>query len=541
MKAWLKSLALLAAAAVVVWGVWQWFFCRFYVRPGYMAIITAKNGDELAPDQILAGPRQKGVRAEALGEGRHFLNPVFYDVEQRPLLLIPPGKVGVVTSKVGDDLPPGEFLAEPGQKGIWRRVLGPGKYRLNPYGYQVDIVDAISIPIGYAGVLTSLSGAPAPAGEFAAAGQKGVRSDVLQPGLYYVNPKEYAVDVLEIGVNQVSLLGKQGGEVLTKNILQPQSQALDQLQRNVVMEQQARRESYVQSEGKSSALASAPDAAASSLRLRKAAEKEKSLFAGEERADKDTRAAASPAPTFVLNQFVEFPSRDGFEISLDMTVEFELLPNAIADIYRRYGDLPAVVDKIIMPQILSISRLKGSAIRATDFIVGDGREKFQLELTEALAATLADRRLKVHNALIRHVNVPMQILDPVRQASIAVEQDLTNKEKQNTARKQAELNTEISLITQRRDQVAQETEKLQAEVLAQQQKETAEIGGETLKKVAELENRTAQIRAEKTRTLGRARADVVRLVDGEKAAGYQLKVAAFGDRRRTISGRWRRA
>jgi len=54
----------------------------------------------------------------------------------------------------------------------------------------------------------------------------------------------------------------------------------------------------------------------------------------------------------VLNQFVEFPSRDGFDISLDMTVEFELKPDKIARIFRDYGDLPAVVEKIIMPQIL---------------------------------------------------------------------------------------------------------------------------------------------------------------------------------------------
>jgi len=68
------------------------------------------------------------------------------------------------------------------------------------------------------------------------------------------------------------------------------------------------------------------------------------------------------ANPFTLNQFVEFPSRDGFEISLDMTVQFELLPKDIAWIFRSYGDLPALIDKIIMPQILSVSRLKGSGV-----------------------------------------------------------------------------------------------------------------------------------------------------------------------------------
>jgi hypothetical protein len=53
-----------------------------------------------------------------------------------------------------------------------------------------------------------------------------------------------------------------------------------------------------------------------------------------------------------------------------------------------------------------------------------------------LAATLGEKKIVVHNALIRHVVVPDQILDPIQQASIAIEQNLTNKERQNTAKKE---------------------------------------------------------------------------------------------------------
>jgi len=188
-----------------------------------------------------------------------------------------------------------------------------------------------------------------------------------------------------------------------------------------------------------------------------------------------------------------------FEIGLDMSVEFEFLPKHIARIYRSYGDLPAGVDKIIMPQILSVSRLKGSAYRAKDFIVGEGREKFQNDLTDTLAKILAERRIIIHNALIRHVNVPLQILDPLQQASVAAEQDLTNKEKQNTARKQAELNTEQGLIEQCRQQAAQETEKLRAEIHADQERRVATIQAETVKQVAEIDKQTAFIRADEVR------------------------------------------
>jgi regulator of protease activity HflC (stomatin/prohibitin superfamily) len=233
--------------------------------------------------------------------------------------------------------------------------------------------------------------------------------------------------------------------------------------------------------------------------------------------------------TLGLAQYVEFPSRDGFEISLDMTVEFELLPELIASIFNSYGDLPAVVDKVIMPQITSISRNKGSEYRAKDFIVGEGREIFQTELTRALAATLKTKNIIVHNALIRHVGVPMQILDPIQQASIAIEQDLTNQEKQNTARKQAELNTELTLIEQRREQVAQETSKLKAEITADKQKQVAEIHAETMKRVADIARQTAAIQADRVRTLADAEAAAITMVEGEKASGLLLKARAFGN------------
>ena len=506
-----------AAILILVWGAWEWGFCRFYVGPDEMAVVTAKNGDPLEPGQILAGPRQRGVREAVLTEGRHFLNPVMYEHLIVPAITIPAGKVGVVTSKVGNDLPQGEFLANPGQKGIWRKVLGPGKYRLNPVGYTVDVIDAISIPIGYVGAVTSLSGTQAPPGEFAKEGQKGMREDILQPGLYYVNPHEFKIDIVEVGVNQVTLSGNRGAGVLTKSQIATSNGALKDLERNVIAQQQADRKEYYDTEK------AAANAAAGSGGLREV---------------KRQQAPAAPKPqvggvpgeaAFILNQAVEFPSKDGFEIVLDMSVEFELLPQNIAWVFRNYGDLPVAVDKVIMPQILSVSRLKGSAYGARDFIVGEGREQFQKDLTDALVKIMAEKKIVVHNALIRHVNVPKQILEPIQEASVAVEQDLTNIEKQNTAKKQAELNTETSLIDQAGQQVAQETEKIKAEIKADQAKEVAEIGAEAQRQVADIEKDTAAVRAEMTTTLGKAEAEVIRLVEGEKANGYQLKVKAYGD------------
>ncbi len=527
MKHALGTVFTLAVIAAGAWLFWQWGVCRFYVPPGHMAVIVTKTGRDLPPGKILAGPGEKGIQEEVLGEGRYFLNPLTHERRIMPIIEIPAGRIGVVTSKVGENLPPGEFLAEPGQKGIWRRVLGPGKYRMNPFGYEIEVVDAISIPIGYVGVVTSLAGRQSDEAGFADIGEKGVREDILQPGLYYINPRQYKIDVLEIGLNQVSLLGREGGEVVTKNIPTPQGQAIDNLQRNVLMEQAARRASYLaDSRGQQEAQESKTWP---SRTTHGAPVAQRPAKPDPTARPQPGRPAPDALSTFTLNQYVEFPSRDGFEISLDMTVEFELLPSRIAGIFRSYGDLPAVVEKIIMPQILSISRLKGSAYRAVEFIMGDGRERFQVDLTDTLSRVLGERNLVIHNALIRHVNVPQQILDPIRQASIAGEQNLTNRVKQETARKLADLNRELSLIAQAGEQVAQETEKLRAEIKADQEKQVAQIAAETSRRVAEIARETAEIKAETQLIAGQAEARVVQMVEGEKAQGYRMKIQAFGD------------
>jgi hypothetical protein len=540
---------LLVLVIMGLWLVWEWGFCRFYVPVDHMAVIISKDGKALEPGQILARKDQQGVQEEVLGEGRHFLNPYFYEHKIEPVMSIPFGKVGLVTAKVGRDLPQGEFLANPGQKGIWRGVLGPGKYRLNPVGYQVDIVDALSIPIGYVGVVTSLAGEKAPEGQFAGANQKGIRADVLQPGIYYVNPKEFKVDVLEVGLNQVSMLGRTGSAVITKGAIIGQNEAVNTLNFKVLENQYSNRAKEIAEQGAQVQMAQQVDVqqerssfdmlGASRARSSNAQKRQQAAHAPVAQrvnAPATPQAGQRPAqradmqnPTFVLNQFVGFPSRDGFEISLDMTVEFELQPDKIPTIYRDYGDLPAVVDKIIMPKILSISRLKGSAYKATDFIVGEGREKFQTDLTDSLKKALAEKNIVIHNALIRHVNAPDPILQPIQQASVAVEQDLTNREKQNTAKKLALLNTETSMIEQRGAEVAQQTAALKATIKADQEKAVAEINATTIKQAALIEAQTAQLKADKVRKLGEAKAQTITMVEGEKANGFQLKAKALGD------------
>ena len=525
------------AFAVAIAG-WEWCFCRVYVPAGKMAIVTSKTGDELPPGAILAEKGQKGVQREPLAEGRHFLNPVTHDWRIVPLVHVPAGSVGVVTSRTGRELPAGGILApDRDSKGVWKDVIGPGNYRLNPEGYTVDILTAINIPIGYVGVVTSQTGSPAGAGLFAKPGEKGVMEKVLQPGLYYINPRAYQVDVVEIGMNQVSIVGKSGTVVLTK--AQSQSaNGLGDLQQKTLQKQVQKRAEYVTQNADLGIMDESGARSIGQLKLSKASGRyappasDRARMPGA-RAPQPSVQQSQPANdsvAFGMNQFVQFPSSDGFAIMLDMTVEFELMPENISRIFMLYGDLPAVVSKIIMPQILSISRMKGSDYKARDFIDGEGRQKFQEEMTAELVRVLKEKSILVRNAIVRHVEVPEEILSPIQSAAIAKEQDLTNKTEQETEKRRAELNTELATVEQVRREVEQETVKLVATVAAETRKDVAEIEAQAKLKAAEIDLECAKVQARIIETRGAAGVQAKFAVENEEALGRQRIAGAFRDR-----------
>lgn len=576
--------AILLVAAILVAAVlaFLWTFCRVYVPEGHMAVVTAKTGRPLPPGQILAEKGEKGVLREVLGEGRHFLDPVTREWKIVPATTIPLGSVGLVTSKVGTDLPPGDILApDELSKGVWRRVLGPGTYRLNPEGYDIAVLSAVSIPIGYVGIVTSLAGEPAPEGAFAGPGQKGVREQPLQPGLYYINPRAYQVDLVEVGMNQVSIMGRAGSVVLTKSQVSNASGALDELQQNALNRQQAIRDQWVQAnaaQGFQNAAdanrnlqvqagvrtgakpASKPMGSLAPAPKRQAARKnaDRANFSARggpmaaaermveppdvdiemaEEAPGFVTAGSVPPPSlpqsdavaFGMDQFVQFPSIDGFSILIDMTVEFEILPSEISRVYMLYGDLPAVVGKIILPQILSVSRIKGSGYKAREFIDGEGRQKFQEEMTRELVSVLGEKHILVRNAIVRHVEVPEDILRPMQAASESKEQDLTNRTRQETAKKQALLNKEVALVAQSRREVEQETAKLVATIGAETRRDVATTNAATKVKVAEIGLERAKVEALSTKVKGEAAVQAEYLVANEEALGEQRRSAVFKD------------
>lgn len=482
-------LVLAALGLMVVWTV-----CRVEVGPDECLVLIRKTGAALPAGQLIAEPGQRGIQRDALGPGRYFLNPWKWDTELVSAIEISAGdpatwkeawaagnpdysipttegkwpEVGLVTSLAGKPWRQASEVVDEGYQGIQRKVLTPGTYRLNPRAFKVDKVPAVVVPLGCVGVVTSQLGempgtetirevSIGPNGEpqerprvvqkLAAEGQRGVLKNVLQPGIYYLNPKVHKVEIVQIGFNQLSQLR-----------------------------------------------------------------------------------------TSDMGANISFPSEDGFTIAVEVTVVWGRHPAHTPEMISRMGDV-AKIREIILGQIRSICRNVGSKYKSTDFIQGEKREQYQQTVTQTLQRVCRERDIEVLIALIQNIEVSggtapdgagLDLKQTIQRGYIAAEEDLTKQTQRATAKVRAELKTAQVDIEVARERITADTRKKAAELKAAGQKKAEEIDAQRDLEVAQLERQVAERDAETTRTLGKAEADVDRLKNQAEADGQRMMIEAFG-------------
>jgi hypothetical protein len=475
-------------------GIWRWGICRVEVPPGSSLLLRYKGPWPFtwtvsqAPEGTLVRtgpsglPSQMGILAAMPGPGRHFYSPLEFETQLVKDVIIPPGKIGVVVSKGGKPLPAGAYLVDDdGYRGILRRVLTPGRYRINPYGFDVSVVDVDAcveprtrgrrkqgdptlIPPGYVGVVTNKAENPA------TRQGRGIQSRVLQPGIYFLNPEEKRVDLISVGFAETTLLA----EVQGTPAAGPATAGLAQ------------------------------------------------------RGDRLGKAGGGREPVYVAGKGIEFPSNDGFLIHLDYTAIWGITPEQAPDVVRQFGTLGDVEQKVILPQIGSICRLHGSKRGAVDLLVGDSREAFQDETARELERVLAAKDLTLLFGLTRHIYVPSQVREPIQRAKIADELTRTRDQERLTAQEQAELTEAKAKVTLEERRTNAATEKLSAQVAAEGEKRAREIEATTERLKAEIDARTAAIQAQTTKVLGEAKARTTELIRQAEADRFSQYVRALG-------------
>jgi hypothetical protein len=434
----LVSGIILLVAFVVLLMTWNAFFV--YVPPGTHLVIVAKDGAALPPGEVLADPGQKGIQRAVMGEGWHFVMPIVYTTEIKDNTIIPAGQVGIVTARGGKPLPEDRMLANLGEKGIQRQILPPGAYRLNRYGFDIEMVDAVEIKPGFVGVLRRLLGKDG-RGRFASnPEEKGILREVLQPGLYYLNTKEFEIIKTEVGIFQTTF------------------------HYNADLE-------------KSTAIA--------------------------------------------------FTSKGGFPISMDCTIEWEVLPEHMPALVADFGSRRAVQRTVIDLQAHTIGRDKGIDYGVQDFLEGNKREKFQEDFTKELVRVCGEKNVTVHSAFIRDIVIPDEYLTPIRTKQIAAEKEMTNRAQEITRQTDAEVEREEQKVTQRAVEVEADTKRIVAAIDRKVENTLTKNQAEIEKMKADYGAKIAALDAERTTILGQAESGVTKLKETAKNNLYLLKMEVF--------------
>ena len=219
-------------------------FCGMVIVPeNRLGLVTKKfvlvGANRALPDgKIIATKGEAGFQARTLAPGLFWgMWPWQYGVSMQPFTIIPEGKIGLVLSNDGNEIPTGhilgrridsdnfqnatEFLMNAGQKGRQTSYITAGTYRINSYAFTITIADMIIIHENMVGIVTCLDGEPIESGQIAGkfieghnnfqdfdkflqnGGNRGLQPSIILAGSYNINP--WAINIEEVPMTDVPI------------------------------------------------------------------------------------------------------------------------------------------------------------------------------------------------------------------------------------------------------------------------------------------------------------------------------------------------
>jgi len=484
-KSFISSLIIVLFVAIGGWMFVEWTVNRIYVPEGYSLRLRYKGPPlPLLPGYGLPEARsgfakvdengrvlEKGVLREMLGPGRHFRTPFYWERELVKDIEIEPGQIGIATSKLGKQLPGDQYLVdgdlgETVYKGVLRKVFGPGTYRVNDYAYTFTVVERTEIRDG----------------------------DQVKYAGWVEIPAGFVGVVTNLAGNEET--GKKKG--IQQDVLPPGIYPVNQKEQQVDIVEIGYRDRSIVADLK-----------------------------------KDPRGNLiyDEAGEPMLNDTesgIFFYSDDGFAISMDFTAIWGIMPNQAPNVISKFGNVAAVEQKVVVPQIESICRNIGAKFGAVELLEGDSRQKFQEDASSAFRTVLEEKDITLLNGLVRHIYIPQAVRQPIQESFIADELVLTRQEEQETLKIEADFREAEQMVELEQEKVRVGTEKLVAKRIAEGQKTVQETYAETKRLEAQVDREVAQLEAEATVLLGQAVADSTKMMEEARASKFRLAVEAFG-------------
>lgn len=504
-----------------------------------IGIVTKKFGfvsSRLPDGRVIALNREAGFQADTLAPGLYWgYWPWQYSVDTAKFITIPQGKVGIVEAIDGNPIPTGrilgqhvecdcfqsarDFLSHGGQRGPQSDVIPPGTYRINSQAFKITLCEALVIPQGKVGIVTTLEGDPPGTNDIAgpivpnhnafqnahafvaSGGRKGLQEQVMLAGMYYLNPlfvKVGTIEMVDIPIGSVgvvvSFVGPEGKDISGAEFTHG----------NIV------------AKGERGVWATPLDPGRYPINLMIA------------------RIEVVPTTNIVLNwadskteahnldkelSTITVRSQDGYAFNLDVSQIIHVSREDAPRVIARFGTMVNLVTQVLEPTIGNYFRNSAQSSDVMDFL--KGRSQRQKEAAQYIGDALKGYNVQAVDTLIGDINPPAQLMQTLTDRKLAEQESVTFQTQQKTQVQRQEFEKAKSEADTRGQVVAAQRAAEVAKLAADQAVNRA--NGESQARII---NAEAEARA--LALVGEATAKRTESVGGAEAEVLKKKVDAVG-------------
>ncbi len=554
---------LLVLSIVLYKFVLRVFFGMVIVPEDKIGLVTKKfvlfGSDKSLPDgRIIATKGEAGYQAQTLAPGLYWGKWIWqYAIDMSPFTIIPEGKIGLVLSKDGKEIPTGRILARKvasdnfqdatafldngGQKGRQTAFITTGSYRINTFLFEIVMADQIKIFENMVGIVTALDGEPIPQGQIAGkyveqhnnfqdfdkfldeGGNRGLQPQVMLAGSYYIN--SWAIQIEQTPMTDVpigyvgvviSYIGEDGQDVTGEHF--KHGNIVSKGQRGVWMEP---------------------------------------LGPGKYALNKyTTKLEPVPTTNLVLNwadarseshnldhnlSTITVRSRDGFPFNLDVSQIIHVPANEAPKVIARFGSMTNLVSQVLEPTIGNYFRNSAQESDVISFL--STRKERQESARNHIKVVLDEYNVNAVDTLIGDIVPPDSLMKTLTDRKIAEEEQKTYQTQKMAQEQRQGMEKETAIADMQKEivrasqsvEIAQRTAdatvkkaegdatSLKLNVNAEAEATKARAGAQ-----AEATKLNASAEAEKISKTGLAEAEKIMAIGKSTAEAYQLQVSAMG-------------
>ncbi|MES2811801.1 MAG: SPFH domain-containing protein [Bacteroidota bacterium] len=550
------------------------FFGMVIVPEDKIGLVTKKfvlfGADKSLPDsRIIATKGEAGFQAQSLAPGLYWGMWIWqYSVDMTAFTIIPEGKIGLVLSKDGKEIPTGRILARKvdsdnfqdarafldngGQKGRQTAFITTGSYRINTFLFEIIIVEQIKIYENMIGIVTALDGEPITVGQIAGkiteghnnfqdcdqflqqGGNRGLQPNVMLAGSYYINTWAFQIEqnpMTDVPIGYVgvviSYIGEDGLDVTGEHF--KHGNIVSKGQRGVWMEP---------------------------------------LGPGKYALNKyTTKLEPVPTTNLVLNwadarseshnldhnlSTITVRSQDGFPFNLDVSQIIHVPANEAPKVIARFGSMTNLVSQVLEPTIGNYFRNSAQESDVISFL--STRKERQESAKNHIKVVLDEYNVNAVDTLIGDIVPPDSLMKTLTDRKLAEEEQKTYQTQKMAQEQRQGMEKETAIADMQKEivrasqsvEIAQRTAdatvkkaegdatslKLNVNAEAEATKMRANAEAEATKAragaQAEATKLNASAEAEKISKTGLAEAEKIMAIGKSTAESYQLQVSAMG-------------